>query len=156
MRRTVLASILRYVCGHDVLAEGRPGPAAMTAIAAPKSPLSNWLEGVTLCAILQGLPTYASSALMLRLFHHDMVRTEHRAVFFVVTATLVYALISPLLAGPRCRKIFRSGFEPLFFDPMLSFADKVAQWRSQPRVTVQLVTTVISMSVLAVAALSAG
>jgi hypothetical protein len=50
--------------------------------------------------------------------------------------------------------IFKYGYEPLFFDPLLPLADKVAQWRAQPRVSVQLVTSIIMMSLLAVAALS--
>jgi hypothetical protein len=48
----------------------------MTAIVAPKSPFANWLEGVILTAILQGLPTYAGAALMLRLARQDLVRPE--------------------------------------------------------------------------------
>jgi hypothetical protein len=128
----------------------------MNAVAAPKSRVLNWLEGVTLAGILQGVPIYANAALILRLFNPDMVRPEHGAITFVVNATLVYALLAPLLAGPRCRKIFKHGYEPIFFDPTLSFADKVAQWLAQPRVSLQLLSTVIMMSLLAVASLSAG
>jgi hypothetical protein len=128
----------------------------MNAVAAPKLRLLNWLEGATLAGILQGVPIYANAALILRLFNHDMVRPEHGVIFFVVSATLVYALVAPLLGGPRCRKIFKNGYEPIFFDPTLSFADKVAQWRAQPRVSLQLLSTVIMMSLLAVAVLSMG
>jgi hypothetical protein len=128
----------------------------MNAITAPKSRLLNWLEGVTLAGILQGVPIYANAALILRLFNHDMVRPEHGVIIFVVSATLVYALLAPLLGGPRCRKIFKHGYEPIFFDPTLYFADKIAQWRTQPRVSVQLVSTVLMMSLLAVAVLSMG
>ncbi|MGC2082443.1 MAG: hypothetical protein WA702_03675 [Bradyrhizobium sp.] len=126
----------------------------MTAIVAPKSPFANWLEGVILTAILQGLPTYAGAALMLRLARQDLVRPEWGAISFVVIATIAHALLTPLLSGPRCRMIFKYGYEPLFFDPLLPLADKVAQWRAQPRVSVQLVTSIIMMSLLAVAALS--
>jgi hypothetical protein len=39
----------------------------MNAIAAPKSPQLNRLEGFTLTAIFQGLPTFAIAVLMLKL-----------------------------------------------------------------------------------------
>lgn len=128
----------------------------MNAVVAPKSSFTNWLEGVTLTAMLQGLPTYASAALMLRLARQDLVRPEHGVIGFVVIATLAYALLMPLFSGPRCRRIFKYGYEPLFFDSQLPFTDKVALWRAQPHVSVQLVTTIIMMSLLAVAALSMG
>ncbi|MFN5717227.1 MAG: hypothetical protein ACK463_22190, partial [Bradyrhizobium sp.] len=36
----------------------------------------------------------------------------------------------------------------------LSFSEKIAQWRSQPTVSLQLMTTMIMMSLLAVAVVS--
>jgi len=128
----------------------------MTAITAPKSPVTNWLEGVTLSAMLQGLPTFAGAALLLRLARQNMVAPGGGAITFVIIATVFYALLMPLLSGPRCRRIFRYGYEPLFFDPLLPVADKIARWRRQPHISVQLLTTTVMMSLLAVAALSMG
>jgi hypothetical protein len=42
-------------------------------------------------------------------------------------------------------KMFRQGYEPLFFDCTLSFSEKIAQWRVQPLASLQLVTTVVMM-----------
>ena len=44
----------------------------------------------------------------------------------------------------------KNGYEPLFYDTSLSVSDKIAQWRSQPKVSLQLVTTTIMLSLLAV------
>jgi len=126
----------------------------MTAITAPKSRLPNWLEGVTLTTLLRGMPIYANAALMLRLIDHRMVGDGHGVVTFVVLAVLAYALTAPLLSGPRCPRFLKRHYERLFFDPTLPFVEKVAQWRAQPGVSVQLLATVIIMSVLAVAVLS--
>ena len=49
---------------RKMLKTGRPD---MSAIVAPKSRTMNWLEGVTLSAILQGLPTFTGAALLLKL-----------------------------------------------------------------------------------------
>ena len=38
----------------------------------------------------------------------------------------------------------------MFYDPRLSFVDKIALWRSQPLASLQLVTSVLMLSVLAV------
>jgi hypothetical protein len=127
-----------------------------TIVVAPKSRLLNWFEGMALVSILQGFPIYANAALILRLAHHDMVRPGRGLILVVVSATFIFAVLASLLGGPRCRKFFKNGHEPLFFDRTLSFADKIAQWRVQPRVSVQLVSTVIMMSLLAVAVLSVG
>jgi hypothetical protein len=127
-----------------------------TIVVAPKSRLLNWLEGVALAIILQGGPIYASAALILRLANHDMVHPGRGLIFFLVIANFIYGLLSSLLGGPRGRKFFKHGYEPVFFDRTLSFADKIAQWRVQPRVTVQLLRAVIMLSVLAVAVLSLG
>src|SRR3569833_3387999 len=111
-----------------------------TIVVAPMSRLLNWFEGIALASILQGFPIYASAALILRLAHHHMVRPGHGVLLTVVSATLIFAVLASLLGGPRCRKFFKNGYEPLFFDRTLSFADKIAHWRVQPRVAVQLVS----------------
>ncbi|ANW04238.1 hypothetical protein [Bradyrhizobium icense] len=119
----------------------------MIAIAAPKSSLQNRVEGFALTAIFQGFPTFAAAALLLKLSHHPIAGG---AVLFVVAASIFHGLLTPWLA-PKFPKFFRNSYEPLFFDASLSFSDKLAQWRAQPTVSLQLVTNVMMLSVLAVA-----
>ncbi|GIQ74869.1 hypothetical protein [Bradyrhizobium sp. RD5-C2] len=45
---------------------------------------------------------------------------------------------------------------PMFFDASLSFSEKIAQWRSPPGVSLQFMTTMIMMSLLAVVVVSVG
>ena len=50
----------------------------MNALAAPKSPQLNRLEGVALTSIFQGFPTYASAVLMLKLMGaHEVVVSKN-------------------------------------------------------------------------------
>jgi hypothetical protein len=42
----------------------------------------------------------------------------------------------------------------VFFDASLSFSEKIAQWRAQPKASSQLLATVIMLSLLAVAVAS--
>ncbi|MCC8966620.1 hypothetical protein H8A95_30895 [Bradyrhizobium sp. Pear76] len=128
----------------------------MNAIAAPKSPARNRLEGFALTAILQGLPTFAATVLLLKMVGTpEIVGDRYGAAIFVVFASLVYAAITPLLAA-KFPKRFVHIQAPMFFDASLSFSEKIAQWRSQPNVSLQLMTTMIMMSLLAVAAVSVG
>jgi hypothetical protein len=127
----------------------------MNAITAPKSPAQNRLEGFALTAIFQGLPTFAAAVLMLKLVGAREIVTERGgAAIFVVLASLIYALVTPRLASwfPR----MKNGHEPLFYDASLSVSDKIAQWLKQPRISLQLVTTMIMLSLLAVAVASLG
>ena len=50
----------------------------MNAIAAPKSSAQNRLEGFALTAILQGFPSFAAAALLLKLARHDIAGGERR------------------------------------------------------------------------------
>ncbi|MBR0936348.1 hypothetical protein [Bradyrhizobium jicamae] len=127
----------------------------MNAITAPKSSAQNRLEGFALTAIFQGLPTFAAAVLMLKLIGaREIVGDRGGAATFVVLASLIYALLAPKLASwfPR----MRNGHEPLFYDASLSVSNKIAQWRAQPKVSQQLVTTAIMLSLLAVAVVSVG
>ena len=45
---------------------------------------------------------------------------------FVVLTTFFHALITPWLA-PKYPKFFKNSYEPLFFDPGLSVAEKVTR-----------------------------
>ena len=119
----------------------------MNALAAPKSLMQNRLEGFLLTTIFQGFPCFAAAALLLKLAHHPIAGG---AVSFVVATSVLHGLLTPWLA-PKFPKFFKHGYEPLFFDASLSFAEKLSQWRAQPVVSLQLVTNVMMLSVLAVA-----
>jgi hypothetical protein len=68
---------------------------------------------------------------------------------------LLHGLLLPW-PGPRYQRFFRKVYEPLFFDAGLSFAEKVAQWRVRPITSLQLMTTVLMLSLLAVGVASLG
>jgi len=126
----------------------------MNAVAAPKSSAQNRLEGFALIAVLQGLPTFAAAVLVLKVMGApEIVGERYGAAIYVVLASLVYAALTPLLAA-KFPKRFVHVHAPVFFDASLSFAEKVAQWRSQPMVSLQLMTTTIMMSLLAIAVVS--
>ena len=130
--------------------------AAMNAITAPKSHAQNRLEGFVLSALFQGFPTFAAAALMLKFVgSHEIVGQRYGAAIFVVLAALFYALLTPWLARKFPTR-FRHGYEPLFFDASLSFIEKIARWRTQPVTSLQLVTNVMLLSLLAVGVASVG
>jgi len=126
----------------------------MNAITAPKSSALNRFEGFALIAVLQGFPTFAAAVLLLKLVGSDeIVGDKGGAAIFVARAAPSYALLTSFLAR-KFPKMFKNVYEPLFCDPSLSFAEKIARWRSQPTASLQLLTTVIMLSVLAVAVVS--
>jgi hypothetical protein len=128
----------------------------MNAITASKSPALNRLEGFTLTALFQGFPTFAAAALMLKFVgSHEIVGQRYGAAIFVVVAALFYALLTPWL-GRKFPNRFRHGYEPLFFDASLSFSEKIERWRTQPVTSLQLVTNVMLLSLLAVGVASVG
>ena len=128
----------------------------MNAVTVPKSISQNRLEGFALTAIFQAFPIFAAAALALKIVgSHEIVGERYGAAIFVVLASIVYALFTPLLAR-KFPKRFKDGYEPLFFDCTLSFAEKTALWRSQPRASLQLVTSVLMLSLLAVGVASLG
>ena len=122
----------------------------MNAIAALKSSAQNRLEGFALTAILQGFPSFAAAALLLKLARHDIAGG---VVLFVVLTSALHGLFAPWLA-PKFPKFFRHGYEPLFFNAGLSFAEKIAKWRERPTTSVQLVTSELMLALLAVAVVS--
>jgi hypothetical protein len=134
-----------------VLAEdASAGAAAMNAIVAPKPRGLNWLEGFALTFLLLGFPTFASAALLLKLVRHDIAGG---VVLFVVLTSVLHGLFTPWLA-PKFPKLFRHGYEPLFFNASLSFVEKIEKWRAQPTTSLQLVTNVLLLSLLAVGVMS--
>ncbi|MBR0684572.1 hypothetical protein JQ594_01485 [Bradyrhizobium manausense] len=123
--------------------------------AARKSRLRNALEGFALTTILQSFPTFATAALLLKLCgNHDLVGDPGVAIF-VAVASLVHALLAVTL-GPSFPALFRTLYEPAFFDGTLSLSDKIAEWRTHPVASLQLVAIVLLLSVMAVVTASVG
>ena len=119
----------------------------MNATAAPKSSLQNGLEGFALTTILQGFPSFVAAALLLKLVRHD---PAGGVLLFVVLTSVLHGLFTPWLTR-RYPKIFRHGYEPLFFNAGLSFSEKIAKWRERPTTSVQLVTNQLTLALLAMA-----
>ena len=128
----------------------------MAAIAAArKSRLHNAFEGLALTATLQSFPTFATAAMLLKLFgNHDLVGDPGVAIF-VALASLAHALLAVTL-GPSFPGVFKTVFEPKFFEAHLSLAEKITAWRTQPVASLQLVTIVLLLSVMAVVTASVG
>ena len=128
----------------------------MNAVTAQKSPALNRLEGMTLTALLQAMPTYAGAAMLLKLAGSVVTVSQVGGpVIFVVTTSLLHALVTPWLA-PKYPKLFRNSYEPLFFDTGLSFAEKVTRWRTQPMASLQLLANTVMLALMGVALLSVG
>jgi hypothetical protein len=71
----------------------------MNAIAAPKSSAQNRLEGFALTFLLQGFPTFAGAALLLKIAHHEIAGG---VVLFVVLTS------APRRAHARSRRNLQS------------------------------------------------
>lgn len=128
----------------------------MNAIAAPKSRSINWLEGVTLSALVQGMPTFTAAALLLKLLGSAAIVNDPGGIaIFVFTTSIFYGLMTAWL-GPKFPRVLKNSHEPLFFDAGLSFSEKLTRWRTQPAVSLQLLTNVVLLSLLAVAVMSVG
>lgn len=104
----------------------------------------NWLEGFALTAILQGFPIFAAASLMVKLLG------DHRGsspVLTIALASVFYSIfvVSVGLAFPSVK----SGYEAQFFDASLSFSEKIAYWRAKPATSLQLMASVLLLSLLA-------
>ena len=109
----------------------------------------NRLEGIALSAVLQGLPTFAGAALLLKLVGSQAIGNfSGGAAVFVVSTSILYGLGVAFLA-PRWPRLFQASHEPVFFDASLSIKDRVAAWLAQPKTSLQLLTNVILISLLA-------
>ncbi|MDF0521414.1 hypothetical protein P0R31_29650 [Bradyrhizobium yuanmingense] len=128
----------------------------MAAIAnARKSRLHNAFEGLALTASLQSFPTFATAAFLLKLVaDHDLVGDPGVAIF-VAFASLVHATLA-VTFGPSFPHLFKTVYEPKFFEAHLSLSDKITAWRTQPVASLQLVTIVLLLSVMAVVTASVG
>jgi hypothetical protein len=128
----------------------------MNAIGISKSRMQNLLEGMTLTGLFQGIPTFVGAAMLLKLAGSGhIVNDTGGVVTFVAMATLLHAILTCWLA-PKFPRFFRHGYEPLFFDATLSFAEKLLRWRTQPAASLQLLTNVMLLSLLALAVMSVG
>ena len=125
------------------------------AIAARKSSAKNLIEGFALTAILLSFPPFATAALLLKLAGNRDLVGDPGVATFVAVASLCHALVAVTL-GPKFPKLFRTIYEPLFFDSRLSVSEKITEWRSQPAASLQLVTLVLLLSFAAVVAASVG
>jgi hypothetical protein len=122
----------------------------MNTIAAAKSPALNRLEGYLLTALFMGFPIFAGVALTLKLMGApEIVGNRWGAAIFVALASLIHGMLGPWL-GRKFPKVVKHGYEPVFFDANLSFTDKIAQWRMKPPVSIELVTNLLLLSLLAV------
>ncbi|MBR0830896.1 hypothetical protein JQ596_35865 [Bradyrhizobium manausense] len=127
----------------------------MTAAVIRKSRLQNLVEGFALTAIFQSFPSFAAASLLLKLAgNHDLVGDPGVAIF-VISASLIHALLASTL-GAKFPSLCKTVYEPLFFDGRLSLPNKITEWRTQPVASLQLVTIVMMMSVLAVVFASMG
>lgn len=128
----------------------------MSAIAVSKSRMQNWLEGVTLTGLFQSLPTFVAAAMLLKLGGTShLVQAPGNLLVFVISTTLLHAIVTPWLA-PKFPRFFKHGYEPLFFDPGLSFSEKIVRWRTQPMASLQLMANVMMLLLLAVSVMTAG
>ena len=128
----------------------------MAAIArVRKSSLHNALEGLALTATLQSFPTFAAAAFLLKLVgNHDLVGDPGVAIF-VVIVSLAHALLA-VSFGPSFPHLFKNRLRTEVFEAHLSLADKITAWRTQPVASLQLMTTVLLLSVMAVVTASLG
>jgi hypothetical protein len=116
----------------------------MPFITAPKPGPLNWLEGFALTTILQGFPIFAAASLMVKLLGDSRGSSP---VLTITLASIFYSIFIMWVgsAFPRAK----SGYEALFFDTNLSFAEKIARWRAKPATSMQLMASVLLLSLLA-------
>ena len=93
---------------------------------------------------------FVAAALLLKQVRHD---PAGGVLLFVVLTSVLHGLFTPWLA-PRFPKIFKHGYEPLFFNAGLSVSEKIAKWRERPATSVKLVTGELMLALLAVAVVS--
>ena len=107
-------------------------------------------------AVFQAFPTFTAAALLVKLFGaSDLTSRPGSAILFIALAMLFHSL-TVTWVGPRFPRFFKNVYEPLFYDATLSLSEKIARWRVQPVASRQLLTTVMMLSLLAVAVVSVG
>ena len=126
-----------------------------TIAATRKSRLRNALEGLALTATLQSFPTFAAAAFLLKLAGDHDLSGDPGVAIFVAFASLFHAMLAVTL-GPSFPHLFKTVYEPKFFEAHLSLSEKITAWRTQPVASLQLVTIVLLLSVMAVVTASVG
>ena len=101
----------------------------MNAIAAPKSSRAEPPRRLCADCLLQGFPTFAAAALLLKLARHEIAGG---VVLFVVMASIFHGLLTPWLA-PKFPKFFKHGYEPLFFNASLRLPKRSRSGARSPR-----------------------
>lgn len=126
----------------------------MNAVTTPKPSALNLIEGMTLTAVFQAFPTFTAAALLVKLAGSpERASPPGGVALFIGLAMLFHTLVVTFL-GPLFPRFFKNAYEPLFHDATLSFGEKIARWRVQPVASLQLLTTVMMLSLLAVAVVS--
>jgi len=105
----------------------------------------NWLEGFALTTILQGFPIFAAASLMVKLLGDSRGGSP---VLTIALAAVFYSIFV-ISMGSAFPRHFKNGYEAQFFDANLSLADKIACWRTKPATSVQLMASVLLLSLLA-------
>ena len=115
----------------------------MPFITASKPAPLNWVEGFALTTILQGFPIFATASLMIKLLRDYRGNSP---VLAIALASIFYSVfvISIGSAFPRAKS-----YEAQFFDASLSFSEKIARWRAKPATSMQLMASVLLLSLLA-------
>ncbi|HEV2154180.1 hypothetical protein [Bradyrhizobium sp.] len=116
----------------------------MPFITASKSAPLNWLEGFALTTILQGFPIFAAASLMVKLLG-DTHGGSH--VLTIALASIFYSIF--VVAIGAALPGIKSGYEAQFFDASLSFSEKIARWRAKPATSLELMASVLLLSLLA-------
>jgi len=117
----------------------------MTSITASKSGPLNWLEGFALTTILQGFPIFAAASLMVKLLGDSPGGSD---VLTITLASIFYAIFV-VSVGSAFPRHFKNGYEAQFFDANLSLSEKIARWRAKPATSLQLMASVLLLSLLA-------
>jgi hypothetical protein len=69
-------------------------------------------------------------------------------VLTIAMASIFYSIFV-VSVGSAFPRHFKSGYEAQFFDASLSFSEKIARWRAKPATSVQLIASVLLLSLLA-------
>jgi hypothetical protein len=132
------------------------GANAMNAVVNPKPRVLSQLEGMTLTAIFLAFPIFTTAVLLVKLSGASELTSRPGGVTLFITLAVSFHTFSVTWLGPCFPRFFKNAYEPLFYDATLSFSEKIARWRVQPAASLQLLTTMMMFSVLALAVVSVG
>ena len=107
-------------------------------------------------AIFQAFPTFTAAVLLVKLAGSPERASAPGGVGLFIGLAMLIQTLTVTLLGSRFPHVLRNVYEPLFYDATISFSDKIARWRVQPVASLQLLTTVMMLSLLAVAVVTRG